>query len=90
LCRRFHLFGFCTLFNRFTFAMDDDFDLRYKVNGQADVGSELAKIADWLHIDLLFLDFETRLFLNGDCHILRGDGAIQLAGFSGAGAGRVA
>jgi hypothetical protein len=68
--------------------MDDDPDFRDQVHGQADVGCELTEIADRLHVDLLFLDLEADLFLDGSRHILRGDGAIQLACFTSLGAER--
>ncbi len=47
--------------------------------------SEFAKIADGLHIDLLAFDFIAGFFLNGSCHILRGDGAIQFASLTSLG-----
>src|SRR5690349_23609271 len=73
-------FGFrCgTIIDRFTLAMDNDLDFRNKVHGQANVSGELAQVADGLHIDLLFLDLKAGLFLDGDSHILRGDGAVEL------------
>jgi hypothetical protein len=62
--------------------MDDDLDFRNKIHRQADMRRKLSEIADGLHIDLLFLDFETGLFLNGDCHITGRDGAVQFASFA--------
>src|SRR6266498_3543609 len=73
--------GFIRLFQRFTFAMDDNLDFGDQVHGQANMSGELSKIADRLHVNLLLLDFVARLFLNGSCHILRGDGTIELPCF---------
>jgi len=49
------------------------------------MNGKFAKIADGLHIDLRLFDFETGLFLNSIGHILRGNGAIQLASFTSLG-----
>ena len=74
----------------FAFAMDNDLDLRNQIHREAYMGSKLAKIADGLHVDLVFLDFVADLFLDGGCYILCGDGAIQFASFARLGSKRSA
>jgi hypothetical protein len=66
----------------FTFAMDDDLDLRHEVHRQADVSGEFTERADGLGIHLLAFDFEADLFRKRGGDILRGDGTVQFAGFT--------
>jgi len=63
-----------------------NFYLRDQIHGQADPYQMLTQGAQGLHIQLLALYNVTSLLLNGIHHFLRGDRAIQLAGFAGPGA----
>ena len=47
--------------------------------------SEFTEGADWLHVDLRFLDFVAGLFGDDGCHILRGDRAVEFASFASLG-----
>ena len=81
-CRVHFMRNLLAFLNGFTFTMDNDLDFRNKVHGEAYVSRVLAKIADGLHINLLFLDFVAGLFLNGGRDILCCNGAIQFAHFA--------
>jgi hypothetical protein len=65
--------------------VNNHFDFGHQVHGQTNMNGKFTKIADGLHIDLRLLDFKTGLFLNGIRYILRSDGAIQFASFTGFG-----
>jgi len=65
--------------------VDNHFDFGNQVHREADVSGKFTKIADRLHIDLLLLDLEAGLFLNGNRDILCGNRTIEFPRFSGLG-----
>src|SRR5687767_13649892 len=62
--------------------MDNDLNLGDKVHGQANVSREFTEVADRLHVDLLFLNLEAGLFLDGGRYILGSNGAVKFARFA--------